>query len=390
MWSRARIVSVLFAALTPIAQPARAQEPFTIDVVTPLTGGASFVGEAAREALEIEAKTINASGGINGRPVRFAVQDDQSSPQTAVQLATRIIAKKTSIMLGSSISAMCNAMMPLMRNGPVMYCFSPALKPPPGSFAFTATVATDGLLATLLRYFKERGLTRIAYLVTTDSSGQDGERSIRDAAARPASQVDIVAKAYFNPTDVTISAQIEQIRAAAPQVLIVWTTGATMGTALKSIAQAGLDIPIATSPGNLSFKFMRNFAAELPKDYYIPANSGTATGEIIGLDPRVVAAKKVMYDAFAPTGTMPENSTETVWDPAMIAVAALRTLGVDAEAEKIRDYIAHLKNYAGVSGIYDFERIPQRGLDGDNGVVVRWDKTKQSFVAVSRPGGRPM
>jgi hypothetical protein len=66
----------------------------------------------------------NARGGITGRKIHFVVQDDQSSPQVAVQLTNGIIAKHVPVMLGSSLVANCNAMMAAVReSGPVQYCF---------------------------------------------------------------------------------------------------------------------------------------------------------------------------------------------------------------------------------------------------------------------------
>ena len=40
--------------------------------------------------------------------------------------------------IGSAIVAMCNAMAPLMQNGPVMYCFSPGIHPAKGSYVFSS------------------------------------------------------------------------------------------------------------------------------------------------------------------------------------------------------------------------------------------------------------
>src|SRR5690349_8003714 len=85
------------------APPAAAADPYAIDVILPLTGGASFLGKAEQQALQIAEKVVNADGGIHGRPVQFMFHDDQSRPQTAVQLATQANASHPTAILGSAV-----------------------------------------------------------------------------------------------------------------------------------------------------------------------------------------------------------------------------------------------------------------------------------------------
>src|SRR5215471_17318059 len=151
---------------------ADAAEPYEINAILPLSGGGSFLGKAEQKSLELAAALANRSGGINGRPLQFVFHDDQSSPQTAVQLATQIIATHPPLIVGPSLVAMCNATAPLMRNGPVQYCLSPGIHPSAGSYTFTASVSTFDLANALIRYFRLKGWTRLALMTSTDASGQ--------------------------------------------------------------------------------------------------------------------------------------------------------------------------------------------------------------------------
>ena len=134
-----RTAFVAFALIlvgTPVpsaAQPA----PYEINVILPLTGGAAFVGQANLETLHIEEKTVNASGGIHGRPVRFVVQDDQSNPTVDVQLTAGLIAKHVNAIIQGGLAASCRATVPLVSaNGPVMYCTSPSYTPQVAGYVF--------------------------------------------------------------------------------------------------------------------------------------------------------------------------------------------------------------------------------------------------------------
>ena len=86
----------------------------------------------------------------------------------------------------------------------------------------------------------------------------------------------LVERAHFNPTDVSVSAQIERVKAANPQAFIAWSTGAPIATIFKGIVQAGLDVPIGTTDGNMTYAQMKQYAAFLPKQLYFPCGAWAA------------------------------------------------------------------------------------------------------------------
>jgi len=141
------------------------------------------------------------------------IQDDQTNPQVAVELTNGIIAKKATVMLGSDLAAVCRAMAPLFPNGPVDYCLSPAF--------IRRRAASNSPRPSARRSFVSRifaicaqGHTRVAVITSTDASGQDGEAGVLSAAALPENkEMVITAKEHFNPTDVTVTAQITRVKA---------------------------------------------------------------------------------------------------------------------------------------------------------------------------------
>ena len=371
------------------ARPVIAADPFNIDVVLPLTGPAAFLGKAEQLSLQQAEKILAKGDGIGGRPIKFVFHDDQSNPQTAVQLANQIVAAKPAVVLVSAVVAMCNAMAPLMKSGPVLYCFSPGVYPPKGSFMFTSSVATRDLIAAQLRYFNMKGWKKVAVITSTDASGQDAARNIKELLALPDHKdIQLVADASFNPTDVSASAQIQRIKGAQPQALIAWSTGAAIGTVFKAIAEAGLAIPVATTDGNMTYAQMTQYASFLPKELYIPSPEWLPDFPK-SAPPAQVEAKKVFLSAFEGTGTQPDAASSFAWDPAMLVVSALKKLGPSATADQIRGYLAGLKDFAGINGIYDYGKVPQRGLDDASVYITRWTPEKKAWVVVSESRGVP-
>ena len=375
--------------LAPVA-PARADGDLTVPVILPLTGLGAFLGQQEQVALDIMQGLVNRQGGIAGRPLRFEVVDDRSVPQDSVQLMTSILARKPNIVLGSAIVAACGATAPLVKNGPVQYCFSPAIHPAPGSFVFTSGVSSSDTYRVIVRYFRLRGWTRIAYIASTDASGQDAEKATEEALTLPENAgVTMAARTHFNPSDVSVSAQMEAIRAANPQALMLLTSGTPSATVFKGMVQAGLDVPAASPYSNMTFAQMDAYAGFLPKDLYFPSGQWPQGGGK-GEDPAVTQVKRDFYDAYKEAGRAPDVGATLAWDPALVAIAALRKAGPDASAETLRTTIAGMTGFAGLNGLYDFRANPQRGLDESDVVMARWEPGRRAWIVVSQPTGIPI
>ncbi len=378
-------VAVLTNGALPAARAAEA--PVDINVLLSLTGSGTFIGKIHEQTLAAMEAYLNKQGGIHGRPIHFVIQDDQTNPQVAVQLTNGIIAKKANVMLGADLAAVCRAIAPLLKDGPVDYCLSPGIHPGPGSFQFTATVGTRDLCVAFLRYLRERGVRRIAALTSTDASGQDGEAGLLDAAALPENKsIEIVAREHFNPSDVSVAAQIARIKASNAQALIAWTTGTPFGTVLRGAVDGGLSIPIFTTNGNMTYAQMAQYSGFMPKELYFPGFAYVATEVTPGMNSQQRQFISVMKAA----GIKPDFQSGLPWDPVLILVDALRHVGADAAPEKVRAYMANLHGFVGITGTYDFRDHSNRGLNEKGVVVMRWDTAKNTWVPVSRPGGMPL
>ena len=366
-----------------------APEPYVIDVVLPLTGGGAFLGSAEQRSLQ-RFEATQGKAAIGGRDLHFTFHDDQSSPQVAVQLATQIVSNKPAVMIGSALVGMCNAMAPLMRRGPVMYCTSPGIYPAPGSFVFSASSATKDLMAAQMRFFRLRGLTKIALITSTDASGQDALRHAHEVLAAPENkEMQLVSDTSFNPADVSASAQIQRIKGAGPQAVIAWSTGAAIGTVFKAIADAGIDVPVATTDGNMTYAAMKQYADILPRALYIPSPDWPQSAKLEQSAP-VREAKAAFFAAYDGTDALPDGPASFAWDPAVLILSALRAVGPDATAEQVRAALAGMKGVAASEGEYDFTQVPQRGLDESNVVVTLWDPAAKTWTVVSKARGVPL
>lgn len=381
----AALAAVLVAA--PAARAADA--PFEIPMISSLTGPAAPVGSTEGQVMSVLESYVNKTGGIKGRPVKFVVYDDQSQPQQTVALMTQIVQqRKPAAVIGPASATVCGAAGPLVvKTGPLMYCLSPGIRPEPGSYVFSTSVSTSDTAPILVRYFRERGWTRIAVITSTDATGQDVDKQLDAILARPENKgLSFVIREHFNPTDLSVSAQMQRIRASNAQALLTWSTGTPFGTLLHGAHDAGLDLPVGASNGNMTFSQMIGYKSFLPRELYFPGARGFALEP--GRGP-VHDAQVAYFNALKAAGMRPDIGPSLAWDPTLLVVDAFRKLGTDATAEQVRNYLIGLHGWAGVAGIYDFtDRDHQnRGLGENAGIVYRWDPDSEQFVIVSKVAG---
>jgi branched-chain amino acid transport system substrate-binding protein len=375
------------AAMSLFAAPVAAQNaPLEINAILSLTGSGAFIGKSEQQSLQVLEKMTNVSGGIKGRPIKFVVVDDGTNPAVALQLATGIAAKGGQIIVGPGLTATCSSVLPILVKGPFDYCLAPGVHPSSGSFMFSANTGTADLIATELRFARGRGWTRVALMLTTDASGQDIGSQIDGALALPENKsIRIVARQVFGPTDISVGAQMQNIKSGDPQVLIAGTSGTPFGTLLRGAHDAGLDVPIISLSSNMHTEQMSEYGSILPKQIFFVSSRGAVQEP--QADAKVKAAQQAFFEAFKRANIVVSNGHTVPWDAVNIIIYALRHIGPNATAEQLRAYVANLKSYDGIDGPYDFHAVPQRGIGDRGSIMYAWDPSQKDFVIASKPRG---
>jgi branched-chain amino acid transport system substrate-binding protein len=388
---RSIIAAVLAAGalVAPSMLPAQTSAPITIPAILSLTGYGAFPSQGDKQSMLLIEAYVNKHGGIGPmhRPIHFDITDDGSNPQTAVQLQNQILASKVPLMLGPGLTQQCNAVSSLVKeNGPTQYCMSPAIHPAPGGFIFSTSVSLEDDIIVNVRYLRLRGFTRIAILSSTDATGQEADRDYDVAKALPENKsIDFVAREHFNLSDVSLAAQVARIKAANPQAILTSTVGPAFGTELHNISDAGLNVPVVASNGDMVAQQIASYKTFLPKELLFPGVLASVQ-DAVSAGP-VKDAQTIYFDAFKAAGLKPEFPNTLGWDPTMIAVDALRHLGPNATPQQYRDYINSLHSWAGINGIYDFRDGKGHGIGQNAVIMMTYDPATGDFTQVSKRSG---
>jgi len=388
-WAAA-LVAAAFLALPAAGSPAvAAGEPYEVYVITSQTGGMAFVGKSEVQSLQLAIDIENKAGGVQGHPIKLVVLDDQTSPQNAVQLLTQVQAKHVPVVFGSSTAGICGAMGPLLKDGPVEFCFSPAVNPAPGSYVFSLASPLSDISVAAMRFVRTKGWHKIAIISSTDATGTVTEATTMRVLQAPENAgLSVIDAQHFNPTDLSVTAQVAHIRAAGADALIVFTSGTPFATVLRALTESALDLPVIALDSNETYTQMDSYKSFLPKDLYF-LGVPSLSPDVLPNGP-VKRAIAEYVNTFKAAGIRVDAASGSGWDPAKIVIAALRKFGPDMTAEQLRGFIAGLRSWGGVAGDYNFVQYPQRGIAIDGVMLQRWDATKGTWVGASKLGGEAL
>ncbi len=384
-----RILSALAAlAVLAAAGGATAAETYNIETILPLTGPNSFVGNEEREAFGVLETLANRGGGVHGRSIHFAILDSQSSPQLAVQLTTQLLPSHPAVVIGDSGNSTCSAMAPILAGGPVQFCLSNGFRPVHGGNSYVIGASPDQQAAAFAKYARGRGWRRIALLNGNDATGDSAETAMLTELAKPANRdLTVVDKERFNASDISIGAQLAKIRAAGAQVISTYSVGSSFGVVLHGLHDAGLDVPVCASQGNLSYVEMKQFAGIIPSALYFVSGPLPADGQPVAAGP--LKATDIAYlNAFRRAGIKPDWGHAVAWDTGSVVIGALRARGLDAGPAQLHAYFDGLHDLPAIQGMLDFRNGLMRGVADLR--VLAWDRAKATWSIVSQDGGTPM
>src|ERR1044072_4235728 len=107
--------TTILAAIVLVAAVRRApaQDPIKVGVIQPLTGAFAASGNYVANGAKIAADEINAKGGVLGKKLELAIEDNKSNPTEAAAVAEKLIVRdKVPVLMGAWGSGFTLAIMP--------------------------------------------------------------------------------------------------------------------------------------------------------------------------------------------------------------------------------------------------------------------------------------
>ena len=362
---------------TEASKAASSKEPIKIGMLVEQTGQFSWYGQENLNGAQLYVEELNAKGGINGRPIELIIYNSESLPEKAVSGAQKLIQQdKVVAIVGLGLVSEATAVAAVVKEGPPTYSLSGAYTPG-HRMMFGGTVLVDDMQRRSLQFLADRKMKRIGVLTTNDTTGQLAQKVITEAA--PKYGAEITRLEVFNPADVDVTAQLNQIKATNPDAIIGWALGKPLGVVLKGAKQLGITVPIITSHGNLSPGFIESIAEVQPGPLYMFGTKDLIWRDVPDSDPQKAVITAMQTKHQAKYGKEGGIGTGTGYDSLMILSEAIKKSG-STEPMKIVEAIEGIKNLVGVVGTYNFSQQDHRGLD--SAAAIPMEITKGQLKAV--------
>ena len=158
----------------------------SVGVVVPLTGPLSSNGLQMKNGMELALGEINGSSLLDGREIRFIVEDSEGTPNGAERAYTKLIEQDGVVaVLGPFTSSATERIIPVAEeNGVVAFSPTSAARglSARSEFAFRASLTVDPLVQTGIRVTRERlGYDNVAAIVNEiDSFSSSNHEKVKE------------------------------------------------------------------------------------------------------------------------------------------------------------------------------------------------------------------
>lgn len=311
------------------------------------TGSTATFGIATHNGIQLAIDEANAAGGINGKPIRLISEDDQSKPDVARTVVSKLVTQnKVLAVLGEVASTRSMAAAPVCEQYKVPM-ISPSSTNPEvtrkGKFIFRVCFTDDFQAAVVAKFAFDQGFRKVAIFkdVKNDYSVAFGEYFTAEFVKLGGK---IVGVQSYQEGDTDFKAQLNSLKGSSPDAILCPGYYSEVGTIARQCRDVGLKVPLlggdgwdspeliggAGGPGGaLEGSFFSNhyFSTELT-------------------DPDVV---KFIANYKKKYGDNPGSLSALGYDAARLLIEAIRGAKT-LDGPTIRDTIAQTKDFAGVTG----------------------------------------
>jgi branched-chain amino acid transport system substrate-binding protein len=351
------MIKVLLAsAALLLAVPAIAAEPargvtaseIVIGTYTDLSGVTAMWGVNNSNSWRMVFDQVNAQGGINGRKIKYIIEDNQYQVPRSVQAANKLINRDgVFVMVANAGTPMNNAVMPDQIAKGVANIFpltsARSMYEPLNHLKFGLGSSYYDQVRAGLKYFVEqRHKKQVCAMAQDTDFGRDILAGINDELK--AENLTLTAETLHKPTDTDFSASVARMRDANCDLIVLGTIVRDSVQIISSVRKIGWNVDmmgqaasyddvVAAVPGGTT----EGFYSMTPMLFV--AETGTT--------PEVRAFTAEYRKQF---GKEPNFAAQIGYTGAQVVVQALRNAGKDLNPDSFVSSLEGIKDYRDIFG----------------------------------------
>ena len=318
------------------------RNPIKIGFAGSITGSSFELGLPAKNGFLLAVDEINTSGGIDGKLIEVVIKDDESSLDTAYEIADAFINEGIELVIGHMTSNMSPAVEYAMNKADILYMsptMSTALMGDKDDMFLRVVSISDIEGKSHVRVFKEyHNVNKAAVIYDTQNEQFTNPIYSVFLDGFEAQNGEIV---YFNKLKegerdyLTIADDV--IKSGAEGLFIITNT-IDASSIIQQINKRDYDMVISVTGWSLSNDFLERGGKSIEGVY------GT-TNHVDGLDtPRYLEFERKYKDRY---GTTPSFSSHLAYD-AVIVIAEAIERGGSTNIDEVKENIIDIRSYTGL------------------------------------------
>jgi branched-chain amino acid transport system substrate-binding protein len=368
-------------ALASLAgRTAMAAGPVKVGLVAALSGPSAKSGEGITRGLTVAIDEINARGGVlGGRMIELVRRDDESNPGRGQTAARELIDKEGCVLLFGGIdSPVSQAIVPLMNTAHVPFM---------GVWAAATNITRNGanpnyvFRVSAVDVLVDRAL--IKHAMTSFGSKTPGLILVNNGwgesnlagltAAAQAAGIKLAGAEKFDDKDVDMTPQLQRLRDAGADTLILVGNAAPGAQVIKSLQRSAWTVPIVSHWGISGGRFPELAGSWAGKVHFVQTYSFFGNQNEAGK--RVLAALMAKYpDIKGPGDVTPPVGVANAYDAMQLTALALDKASA-TDGDKLRQGLLEIDSYQGLIKTYSkpFTDENHDALNENDYIMVRYN-----------------
>lgn len=320
----------------------------TIAVIGPLTGSAAQYGISQKNGAKLAIDQVNRAGGVNGKRLSAVFLDDQNHKVLAAEAGRDAIFKHGAAAIIGAISS--DNTMNLQRicektRIPLLTAVStnPFITRVNFRYSFRC-LSDDNVQAQELAKYTTRtvNLKRVAIVHDNNKYGSAGARTYAAFAGQLGQK--IVANEGYDEGMVNYRSQLERVKQAAPDGLLIWGLFHESALVVRQAREMGINVPMFGGDGMAISSFL-DIAGATSEGVVLTFPFNPLRGGDL--------AKKFMTDFQSANSLEADSFAAHGYDAMNLIIRAIAAS--DGTGPGIRDALARINQYDGVTGRGGFD-----------------------------------
>jgi len=248
-----KLLVTLCLIVSACSMPESRSNNIKIGAFLSLTGATSAYGISASNAINLAADETNSSGGIDGKQIQIDVEDDQSNTQQVPDVVNHLIKEhKVHALIAEPVSTRAMVAAPIAQQNQIVMISSASVKPEltmQGDYIFRACFISSTEGDAIAKFAVEHLKAKSVAIILDDKNDYAVVLAGFFAESFKKRGAQIVSEQKYEANTTDLSAQVNAIKTAAPDVVFAPGFYTTAPLVARELKKAGIKSTLIGSDG---------------------------------------------------------------------------------------------------------------------------------------------